>query len=99
MSQARLAPLAREDIEGIWRHLKDYDMDVADRIVDSLIRDLELIARNNEMGMTRHDVAPGLRSMVLGDYMAFYVATEYGAEIRRVLHGSRDIERTLGTGD
>ena len=44
------------------------------------------------MGRTRNDLATGLRSFPVGNYVILYRPLENGVEVVRVVHGSRDIE-------
>jgi toxin ParE1/3/4 len=45
------------------------------------------------MGTARDDLIKGLRSHAVGNYLIFYFPLEDGADIVRVLRGSRDIEK------
>ena len=45
------------------------------------------------MGRARDDLAAGLRSFPVGGFLIFSHALENGAEVVRVLHGARNIER------
>ena len=42
-------------------------------------------------GRPREAYGPGIRSFVVGSYVAFFRPTEEGILILRVLHGSRDV--------
>ncbi len=44
------------------------------------------------IGRKREELAQGLRSSVVGNYLIFYRAIEDGIEIVRVISGHRDIE-------
>ncbi len=44
------------------------------------------------MGRARPELPSGLRSFPVGNYLILYRPTDYGVEIVRVVHGSRDIE-------
>ena len=43
-------------------------------------------------GPLRDDIAPGIRHLVIGEYLTFYRVGEDAVEILRVLHGRREIE-------
>jgi toxin ParE1/3/4 len=43
------------------------------------------------MGTARDNLAPGLRSFPVGNYLVFYRITPEGIEVARVLHGARDL--------
>ena len=44
------------------------------------------------MGVSREELLPSLRSLVVGNYVVFYLPIEYGIDVVRVLHGMRDID-------
>ncbi|WP_287138248.1 type II toxin-antitoxin system RelE/ParE family toxin [Mesorhizobium sp.] len=43
-------------------------------------------------GAPREDIAPGIRHLVVGEYLTLYCVGENAVEILRVLHGRRSIE-------
>ncbi|WP_353843334.1 type II toxin-antitoxin system RelE/ParE family toxin [Mesorhizobium sp.] len=43
-------------------------------------------------GAQREDIAPGIRHLVVGEYLTLYRVGEDAIEILRVLHGRRNIE-------
>ncbi|WP_366929932.1 type II toxin-antitoxin system RelE/ParE family toxin [Mesorhizobium sp.] len=43
-------------------------------------------------GASREDIAPGIRHLVVGEYLTLYRVGEDSVEILRVLHGRRRIE-------
>ncbi|WP_244571256.1 type II toxin-antitoxin system RelE/ParE family toxin [Mesorhizobium carmichaelinearum] len=43
-------------------------------------------------GAPRDDIAPGIRHLVVGDYLTLYRVNDDVIEILRVLHGHRNIE-------
>jgi len=43
-------------------------------------------------GAPRDDVAPGIRHLIVGEYLILYRAREDAIEIVRVLHGRRRID-------
>ncbi|WP_348641972.1 type II toxin-antitoxin system RelE/ParE family toxin [Mesorhizobium sp. B2-4-19] len=43
-------------------------------------------------GAPRDDIAPGIRHLVVGDYLTLYRVNDDVIEILRVLHGRRNIE-------
>ena len=44
-----------------------------------------------EMGRSREELAPGLRSVTAGNYLLFYQPIDDGILVIRVAHGSRDL--------
>ncbi|MDX8511684.1 type II toxin-antitoxin system RelE/ParE family toxin [Mesorhizobium captivum] len=43
-------------------------------------------------GAPRDDIAPGVRHLIVGEYLTLYRVGEDAIEIVRVLHGRRNIE-------
>ncbi|WP_292312124.1 type II toxin-antitoxin system RelE/ParE family toxin [Mesorhizobium sp.] len=43
-------------------------------------------------GAPREDIAPGIRHLIVGEYLTLYRVGEGAVEILRVLHGRRNIE-------
>jgi toxin ParE1/3/4 len=54
-----------------------------------------LLAESPLMGRDRSDLAPNHRSFPVGSHVIFYVLTDYGVDIVRVLHRRRTIPRVL----
>ena len=50
-----------------------------------------VIAASPEIGRLREELAPNLRSFPVEQYVVFYVRTQGGVEVVRVLHGARDL--------
>jgi toxin ParE1/3/4 len=55
-----------------------------------------MLARTPRMGRVRDELAPGLRSFPIGDYLIFYRNVPKGIAVVRVLSGYRDIESLFG---
>ena len=68
----------------------DLGVDAADAYI-ARIRDLcELIASQPEMGVARDDVADGVRSFPVHNYVIFYEDVESSLRILRLWHTSQD---------
>ncbi len=88
-----------------WTTAADLDADeiwfwvAADspRAAHSLLSDFDDVAAGllefPALGVSREDLAPGLRSFPVKSYLIFYRPVEDGIEIVRVLHGRRDVEQ------
>lgn len=63
----------------------------ADRVIDAIHEKSELLATAPELGRSREELAPRLRSFPVGPYVIFYRPVLDGIEVARVLHGARDI--------
>ena len=91
MSFVEYLSLAREDLVDAWMHVADdRGASAADAYVDR-VRDLcELIATQPEMGVARPEVASGVRSFPVDNYVIYYEVTESALRILRVWHSSQD---------
>ena len=91
----RVAPQAESDLDEIWHFLatQSSNIDVADRVIDSVTARFALLASHPYIGRRRdEDLRPGVRSFVVGDYVIAYRVDDENVQILRVLGGSRDIE-------
>ncbi|RUU43837.1 type II toxin-antitoxin system RelE/ParE family toxin [Mesorhizobium sp. M6A.T.Ca.TU.002.02.2.1] len=61
-------------------------------MVDTLERRWDLLTLHPFSGAPREDIAPGIRHLVVGEYLTLYRVGEDSVEILRVLHGRRNIE-------
>ncbi len=87
--ELRRAPRARTDLTDIWLYIGADSPDAADSVINHIYERLEQLVRHPHSGMPREDLAPGLRHLVIGRYLAFYRVTEDAIEVVRVLHGMR----------
>ncbi len=82
---------AQEDVIAIWDHISGDNPGAADAFIDHIDAKFEMLARNPHAGRQRDELACGIRSVVLGDYVIFYRITTPDVTIMRVVHGARDI--------
>lgn len=92
MPRVTRRPQAVEDILEIWDFIAEDSSDAADRWLDRLDSQLQLMATQPLMGRARPEVDAGLRSLSFGRYVVFYAPTADGIDVIRVLHSGRDIE-------
>lgn len=88
----RLLPQAAIDLESIGDYISGHDPRAAVRFVDTLERRWDLLTLPPFSGAPRDDIAPGIRHLVVGDYLTLYRVGGDAIEILRVLHGHRNIE-------
>ncbi len=82
---------AEEDLIQIWSYVAAFSEAAADRLLDRFERRWELLATQPYSGAAREDVAPGLRHVVVGEYLSLYRVAEEAILIVRVLHGRRNL--------
>ena len=92
MPRVTRRPLAEADVLEIWDYIADDGIAAADRWVDRLDKQFQVLAMQPMMGRARDDLAPGVRSFPFGRYVVFYLPLDGGIDVVRVLHGARDID-------
>jgi toxin ParE1/3/4 len=91
----RVAEEVDVELDDIWLYIarQSGSIEIADKIVDSITDCFVALGRSPHIGRRRdEDLAPGLRSFPVGDYVIIYCIEDGDAAILHVLHGSRDIE-------
>ncbi|HEX6860639.1 MAG TPA: type II toxin-antitoxin system RelE/ParE family toxin [Caulobacteraceae bacterium] len=91
MGHVTRTPEAKRDAISIWLWVADDNPKAADRLLKRFGDVAALLADNPGMGRAREDLAPGLRTFPVGEYLIFYRAIKGGIDIVRLLHGRRDI--------
>lgn len=92
MSQVVKRPLAETDLDEIWWYLAQDNPDAADRFLDKIEERCRTLAQFPNLGVSRDELHPGLRSLPVGKYLIFYLIIEGGIEVVRVLPGMMDID-------
>ena len=86
----RLSALAERDLEEIWSYVaEDASPATADRLIDALIDQFELLAGQPRMGRLRPEFGEGVRSFTVENHVIYY-RHDRDVLIARVLHGRRD---------
>lgn len=83
---------AEDDLIAIWQCIARDSETAADRLLDRIEARWQQLAAYPFSGAPRDDVAPGIRHLVVGDYLTLYRVGGDAVEILRVLHGHRNIE-------
>ena len=90
--------VARADLSEIWDY---YAGRAGRRQADKIVREISDALRPIEdypfAGRARDEVRPGLRSITARPYVIFYRMRDDVAEIVRILHGRRDLDRLINT--
>ncbi len=79
--------------EAIWDYIAAENPAAAERCLRGIDAQFETLAIHPLMGRSREDLAPGLRSFAVGNYVIFYrsMARKAGVQIVRVIEGHRNI--------
>jgi toxin ParE1/3/4 len=100
----RLTPQADHDIDEHAAYLSEQDPKIARRFLEALQRDCVTLCLHPELGNERYrdilsDEAP-VRFIPVGDgfssWLIFYLSSDEGILVIRVVHGSRDIPALFG---
>ncbi len=91
MSSYRYSSAANADIEEIARYIFDLNPVAADHFLDVLEEACELLAQHPLIGRPRPELAEGLRSFAVGNYLIFYTPATHGVDVARVIYGGRDL--------
>ena len=86
-------PRAETDFVEIWQFIGRDDPRAADRQLDRIEAQCQLLASNPRLGRLRPEIAQDARAWVVGRYLILYRAVDDGVEIVRVVHGARDMEQ------
>ena len=92
MSQYILSSPAKQDLRQIKDYLARYSFDSASRFLDAFEEKCRLLADFPEMGRSREELVPSLRSLPVDKYVIFYRTTKNGIQIERVLSVYRDFQ-------
>lgn len=95
MNPYRVTDSAQSDLEDIWGHISRENPANADRFLIKIYQMFQLLADHPRAGLVRHEFGLALRSYPIGKYLIFYRVVEHGIEIRRVVHGQRNLRDTL----
>ncbi len=92
MSLPDFAPLAVADLDEILDFIAQDKPEAAVRFVGKLKPRCRLLADFPDLGTRRDDLASGLRTPCVGNYVIYYRPIDTRTRIERVLHAARDVE-------
>lgn len=88
-----LTPAAQEDLDSIWDHIAERNIDAADHVLEEMRRALMLLAENPGIGHARDDVTERpLKFWGVYSYLIVYDPASEPLRVLAVLHGARDLE-------
>ena len=82
---------ARQDLIEIWQYVAQDDPGLADALLDTIDAKCNLLLEHPFLGPGREDIRPGMRYLVVAQYVVLYSVDEDAIRIVRVLHGKRDL--------
>jgi toxin ParE1/3/4 len=86
----KFSTFALIDIKGTWQYISEQNEDNAKKLIREISAKCKLLSINPRIGSERNDLIIGLRLFPHKRYNIYYFITEFGVEIYRVLHSSRD---------
>jgi len=96
MDHYTLSQKAQEDIESIYDFgLQKFGKDQAIDYLMEMRSYFELLLRNTEIGKQRNEIKQGLYSFPYVSHIIFYRLFKNHIRIVRILHGSRDLNKSL----
>ena len=90
--RTELSDFAKSDIEEIWLYLSEINQASADKLIKEMLQKFRMLAENPKLGKSRDEILLELRSFPFKKYIIFYLLTDYGIEIFRIVHSARNIE-------
>ena len=91
MSEFRLSDAAKRDVADIWNYIAADNHTAADKLLDTFFDTFERLASSPLIGQRRPEFGTdGLRVFPVGNYAVFYRPYDFGIEIARVVHATRD---------
>ncbi len=83
---------AIEDLTDIWSYIALDNYHAADTFIDKIHSACKNLLKIPEMGRTRDELMPGMRSLTYKGYIIFYRIGNQKIEIIRVLNGCMDVD-------
>lgn len=92
MVEISLRPKALTDLAGVWQYTTEtWGSDQGNRYLRASNRALETLAEQPQLGRAYDEVREGLRVYPIGQHLIFYLGTEGGIDVLRVLHERMDV--------
>jgi len=92
VSRVRFTRRAREDLLDIWLYVAPRSSEaVADQIYDRLEERCQLLTEHPQLGPARPEIAEDARALVIERWLALYRLIDDGAQVVRIVDGSRDL--------
>ncbi len=96
MSQLRLSPKARADLDAIWNYTaQHWGRDQAEAYLLSLDGTMKLLANQPGLGRKIDDIRKGYLKFPAGSHIIIFRMQSKAIEIVRILHKSMDVDENL----
>ena len=87
-----LSDKAKLDLFRIYRYLEERSQNAANDFIERVDTNFENLARFPFIGRARSSLAPGLRCLVVGLHLIFYMVESSQITVVRVIDGRMDVE-------
>ena len=84
-------PEAENDLLEIWLFIAEDSLQNADQYIDHIKTRCVNLSEFPDIGRSREELAPGIQSFPIDNYILFYKIMDDGIDIVRVLNAARDI--------
>jgi toxin ParE1/3/4 len=88
----RITRSAQRDLDEIWFFIARDSLVAAEGLIGDLTDRFSLLASFPQMGRSREDLGPELRSFPVKNYLVIYRSGDGRVEIVRVVHTARDLK-------
>lgn len=89
-----ISTIANRDIEAIADYLaENRGFETSDRFIKGMTDRLTQLTQFPQMGRSRDEIFPGVRSLLYEKYLIFYTVTDDVVEINRVANGRQDLNQ------
>ena len=93
MRNVIVSPLAELDLENIFEHFAENNVEYAENFINFMVQKFQLVADNSLIGKNQDSFILNLRSFPFKNCVIFYFPIKNGIEIYRILHSARNIEK------
>jgi len=94
VTTVRFTRRSREDLLDIWLYIAPRNSEaVADRVYDRIEEACRQLGRYPQLGPARLEIAEDARALVIERWLALYRLVDDGAQVVRIVDGSRDLTK------
>lgn len=83
---------ARQDLLSIYSYLAERNIDAAEALLRRFDSNFENLSRFPFLGRDRPNLGTGVRALIVGTHIVFYVAEQRDVFIVRVIDGRMDVD-------
>jgi len=87
-----LSEKAKSDLLRIYRYIAERNSKAADALIQGIGSNLDNLARFPFIGRERSSLAPGVRCLVVGLYLVFYIVAPDRITVARIIDGCMDVD-------